>query len=86
MDATTTYPITIAYDAKRAFVNYRGLGNYCRTLFSQMAQYFGSNRFLLCTPEDKGWYPWLNEAPFERVMPQGAWRMMPSLWRRYGMP
>lgn len=86
MDATTTYPLTIAYDAKRAFVNYRGLGNYCRNLFSQMAQYYGENRYVLCTPEDKGMYPWLSEAPFERVMPHGAWRMAPSLWRRYGIP
>ena len=78
--------LRIAYDAKRAYLNYRGLGNYCRNLFAQMAEYYGGNRYWLCTPQDKGLYPWLNEKPFERVLPGGLWSMMPSLWRRYGIP
>lgn len=86
MDQVTTYPLTIAYDAKRAFLNYRGLGNYCRTLFAQMVQYYAQNHYLLCTPKDKGLYPWLTQAPLERVLPDGIlWRIAPSLWRRYGI-
>lgn len=86
MDETKTYPLTIAYDAKRAYLNYRGLGNYCRNLLAQMARYYGEHRYLLCTPQDKGLYPWLNEAPMERVTPSGLWQLSPSLWRRYGIP
>ncbi len=86
MDTNTTYPLTIAYDAKRAFLNYRGLGNYCRNLFGQLAQYYGENRYVLCTPKDKGAYSWLSEAPFERVLPSGLWMLAPSVWRRYGIP
>lgn len=86
MDETKTYPLTIAYDAKRAYLNYRGLGNYCRNLLAQMAHYYGDNRYLLCTPQDKGLYSWLNESPFEHVMPGGLWSMVPSVWRRYGIP
>ncbi len=86
MSYSNEHRLTIAYDAKRAYLNYRGLGNYCRNLFAQLKQYYGGNRYLLCTPEDKGLYPWLNEAPFERVMPSGLWSLSPSIWRRYGIP
>lgn len=78
--------ITIAYDAKRAFLNYRGLGNYSRNLLALMSRYYDHNRYLLCTPKDKHLYPRLSEAPFEPVTPQGVWRIVPSVWRRYGIP
>ena len=77
--------IVIAYDAKRAFLNQRGLGNYSRTLLAQMKHFYGHNRYILCTPEDKHLYPWLSEAPFEKVMPQGLWQLAPSVWRRFGI-
>lgn len=80
------HTLTIAFDAKRAYLNYRGLGNYCRTLFMQLAQFHGAHHYLLCTPQDKGLYPWLNQAPFERILPEGLWKMAPALWRRYGIP
>lgn len=86
MEQTPISSLTIAYDAKRAYLNYRGLGNYCRNLFAQMARYYGGNRYLLCTTGDKGLHPWLNAKPFERVMPDGLWSLAPSLWRRYGIP
>ena len=85
MEQTATSPLTIAYDAKRAYLNYRGLGSYCRNLLAQMARYYGENRYLLCTPQDKGLYPWLNEKPFERVLPNGLWSLAPSLWRSLGI-
>ena len=86
MEQTATYPLTIAYDAKRAYLNYRGLGNYSRNLLKQMAQFYGENRYVLCTPADKGLYPWLDLQPFERVTPSGLWSLTPSVWRRYGIP
>ena len=78
--------LRIAYDAKRAYLNYRGLGNYCRNLFAQMARYYSENEYWLCTPKDEGLFPWLNENPFERVMPSGLWSLSPSVWRMYGIP
>ena len=78
--------ICIAYDAKRAFLNYRGLGNYSRTLLAQLSRYYGDNRYILCTPKDAHRYPWLSEAPFELVTPHGWWSLAPSVWRRYGIP
>lgn len=86
MPHTDKHILTIAYDAKRAYLNYRGLGNYSRTLLSQMAQYYGENRYLLCTPQDSNLYPWLNQSPYERILPHGLWRLSPSIWRRFGIP
>lgn len=77
--------ISIAYDAKRAFLNYRGLGNYSRNLLAQMSRYYGDNHYILCTPRDKHLYPRLSEAPFEKVTPRGWWQLVPSVWRRYGI-
>lgn len=81
----TNGDISIAYDAKRAFLNYRGLGNYSRNLLAQMSRYYGNNHYILCTPEDKHRYPWLSEAPFETVTPHGWWQIAPAVWRRYGI-
>ena len=41
----------IAFDAKRAFLNYSGLGNYSRTAISLLAHYFPENEYLLYTPK-----------------------------------
>ena len=40
----------IAYDAKRAFRNYSGLGNYSRTVINAMSKYFPENQYCLYTP------------------------------------
>ena len=77
--------ISIAYDAKRAFLNYRGLGNYSRNLLAQLSHFYSHNRYILCTPKDEHRYPWLSEAPFETIMPHGWWSLAPAVWRRYGI-
>ena len=41
----------IAYDAKRAFRNYSGLGSYSRTVITAMAKYFPENTYYLYTPK-----------------------------------
>jgi len=78
--------MTIAFDAKRAFLNYRGLGNYCRNLFRQLSTYYPDNHYLLLTPKDTTTYPWLHHAPLETITPKGLWQIAPSLWRQYGIP
>lgn len=85
MDPTTTHPLNIAFDAKRAYLNYRGLGNYCRTLLGQLSALYPENTYWLCTPQDPGDYPWLNQAPFRKMAPSGLWKISPSLWRRVGI-
>ncbi|MDO5509955.1 MAG: glycosyltransferase [Weeksellaceae bacterium] len=41
----------IGFDAKRAFLNKTGLGNYSRTLLLQIFQSFPENQYVLFTPE-----------------------------------
>ncbi|MEZ4687622.1 MAG: glycosyltransferase family 1 protein [Bacteroidia bacterium] len=44
--------LTIGFDAKRAFMNQTGLGNYSRTLISSLLQHAPEHRYLLYTPGD----------------------------------
>ncbi len=41
----------IAFDAKRAFRNFSGLGNYSRTVVRQLCEYFPGNEYVLFTPK-----------------------------------
>src|SRR3569832_395054 len=41
----------IGYDAKRAFLNQSGLGNYSRTLIKSLSQYYPENKYVLFTPK-----------------------------------
>lgn len=72
--------LKIAYDAKRAFANRRGLGNYSRDVIRLMTTFAPENEYILFgrpTP--------LCDAPRTRVVsPHGLWRICPSLWRSVG--
>jgi glycosyltransferase involved in cell wall biosynthesis len=74
--------MNIAFDAKRAYQNNTGLGNYSRTLISSLATYYPMHQYFLYAPKQTGMY---SSAPFsnmETVLPQrrlhrwfkGAWR------------
>ena len=41
--------MNIAFDAKRAFLNYSGLGNYARTLIKSLQHYYPDNNYTLFT-------------------------------------
>lgn len=43
----------IGFDAKRVFHNFRGLGNYSRTLLESLQKYYPENEYLLYTPPIK---------------------------------
>ncbi len=43
----------IGFDAKRAFMNYSGLGNYSRSVIESLAQYYADENYFLFTPEIK---------------------------------
>ncbi|HEX8546853.1 MAG TPA: glycosyltransferase family 1 protein, partial [Cytophagaceae bacterium] len=44
-------PVNIAFDAKRAFNNYTGLGNYSRTLIANLSSFFPQIRCHLFSPK-----------------------------------
>lgn len=70
----------IAFDAKRAFNNGTGLGNYSRTILRNLMQYYPTEDCLLFTPGTK--------PSFENQLP-GAQVVTPSfqnpLWRSIGI-
>lgn len=44
----------IGFDAKRAFLNYTGLGNYSRFIINALSQYYPENQYFLFTPKENG--------------------------------
>jgi glycosyltransferase involved in cell wall biosynthesis len=80
--------MNIAFDAKRAFLNQSGLGNYARTLIKSFIQYFPGNHYTLFTTG-------INQTAFSEyikeqknvtvVQPQWANRLLPAYWRSYGI-
>lgn len=70
----------IAYDAKRAFANRRGLGNYSRDVIRLMLHYAPQNDYFLFGQPS----PFCPTGDAHIVRPEGVWRLCPSLWRSYG--
>ena len=78
--------MTIGYDAKRAFLNNTGLGNYSRWLIKAMASYHSENEYSLYTPQVKEnrHLDLLKKLPHTRIItPQG--KFLSSWWRTKGM-
>ena len=74
----------IGFDAKRAFHNFRGLGNYSRTLLDGLAKYFPENEYVLFTPpfkDERANAFMRTHANFKIVGPEGILKTVPSLWR-----
>lgn len=77
----------ISFDAKRAFNNTSGLGNYSRFVISSLLRLFPQEQYSLYTPKQnalfKHFYP--TSAQVTVVQPRGGWRHMPALWRVAGL-
>jgi glycosyltransferase involved in cell wall biosynthesis len=72
----------IGYDAKRAFLNNTGLGNYSRWLIKAMASYYPDNQYSLYTPQvrENRHHTFLKKIPHTHtVTPEG--KLLSSLWR-----
>lgn len=72
--------MNIGFDAKRAFQNRTGLGNYSRTLIRSLAEYYPQHRYVLFAPKVK---PLFQPAPgLQVVQPQKAFhRWLRPVWR-----
>lgn len=77
----------IGYDAKRAFTNTSGLGNYSRFVISGMMTHFPEEQYALFTPRQnelfKGFYP--SVAKTQLVQPDGLGKRFTSMWRTFGL-
>lgn len=75
----------IGFDAKRAFHNFRGLGNYSRDLLASLSRHFPNHEYYLFTPpfKDERAKKWDDEySNFNVVTPQGfIGRKFSSAWR-----
>ena len=78
----------IGFDAKRAFHNFTGLGNYSRTLIETLAAYYPADELHLFSPKP-------NDSPRLKSLladpsvsshfPTGFWRKIHPIWRSYGI-
>ncbi len=80
---------TIGFDAKRAFLNFSGLGNYSRAFINSMSSYYPENMYCLFTPEyDKNnkIFDFVKKENIEVILPKGLDCILPhSLWRSFGI-
>lgn len=79
--------MNIAFDAKRAFKNRTGLGNYSRSLVEALHQYYPQHQYLLYTPILQG--PSLFDQAFDmsgvKVI-QSPGKLLSSFWRSFRIP
>ncbi len=75
----------IGFDAKRTFHNFRGLGNYSRTLMESLFKYYPDNEYYLYTPlyKDHRALAWAKKHSKGRVITPkfSGGKMMSSAWR-----
>lgn len=74
--------IRIGFDAKRAFFNHSGLGNYSRNLINALTKCYPNYTFTLFSPRSEGRFQLLHEEQIDVVSPQGFGRkFLGSFWR-----
>ena len=73
----------IGYDAKRAFCNHRGLGNYSRDTIRIVSSHCADSQLVLFTPKiDKSIH---FDCPHNATIIQPKSTVLHSLWRTYGI-
>ena len=79
--------MVIGFDAKRAFQNNTGLGNYSRMLVCGLAQEHQNVRAFLYSPVMSGEYKsyFTGYANISTRQPTGIDRFIPDIWRRFGV-
>lgn len=74
----------IGFDAKRAYHNSTGLGNYSRTLIDSLAERYPEHQFLLFNPKPSARYETTAFNNVQEVLPSTPIaRKLPSLWRSF---
>jgi glycosyltransferase involved in cell wall biosynthesis len=72
----------IGFDAKRAFFNRSGLGNYSRSTVNLLKKYFPNDEYVLYTPSTKNSIDFYEEGEFEERVPKSSFhRIFSSIWR-----
>jgi glycosyltransferase involved in cell wall biosynthesis len=71
----------IAFDAKRAFQNNTGLGNYSRSLIEALAKNYPEHEYYLAAPKQTDMFPIAGMNNVCAITPKGIWKPLSSLWR-----
>jgi glycosyltransferase involved in cell wall biosynthesis len=75
----------IGFDAKRAFHNKTGLGNYSRGLIHALAEHFPDESYYLYNPKPADLFHF-NEKNIKEINPSNLfYKKFKALWRSYGM-
>ena len=79
--------MVIGFDAKRAFQNNTGLGNYSRMLLCGLASEHQNLRAFLYSPRISGEYAkyFSGYANISTRTPSSIDRFFPDIWRRFGV-
>ena len=78
-------PFKIGFDAKRAFYNQRGLGNYSRNVIRILSQQEPDNDYVLFTPAIKNTIPFPSPSNCLIKKPAGwFWTTFSAAWRTFG--
>lgn len=78
--------MNIGYDAKRAFCNYRGLGNYSRDVIRLMNSHYKENHYFLFTPNMREGLYAPDTTTSSIILPDSRLgKLAPSLWRSFEM-
>jgi len=73
----------IGFEAKRAFFNRSGLGNYSRNIIGALNHFYTDNQYFLFSPPNDGM---LFPAGIpQKVSPQGFSAVFPAVWRYSGL-
>ena len=76
----------IGFDAKRAFFNKTGLGNYSRSVIKGLAEYFPQNSYYLYSPRPVGKNSFCDFPNCFISGPSGFfYKNLPSVWRTFGL-
>lgn len=70
----------IGFDAKRAYHNNTGLGNYSRTLIQSLSEYFPENDYFLFNPKKSNRFG-ITNTNIHEVLPSGLNKTFSSFWR-----
>ena len=76
----------IGFDAKRLFLNNRGLGNYARNLLYGLEKFYPDDEYFLYSPRISNEYVspvLLNSKNVHAETPEGLYRNLSSYWRSY---
>lgn len=79
----------VGFDAKRAFTNHTGLGNYSRYVINTLSRYFPDCHYRLYAPKETHNFAMDRLRKQDNItlsFPKGLYTHFPSLWRMKGIP